>query len=889
MNASRGWRRFFRLGHSRRRVEEEVEDELRFHLGELVDRYVEGGMPEDEAWKRVREESGTLESAAPELAGAAWRARRRSMRREWVDNLFQDSRMSLRQIRNRPGFATVVVLTLGLGIGANSSIFSVLRSVVLAPLPYPQPEQLMTVWMPWEGYRFNPLSVPDWADLQEGSTSFQAWGAFEWHSLNLSGDGEPEQVRGIWASAGVLQALRAEAARGRLFLPEETETTSPRTTVISHGLWQRRFGSDPDLLGRRILINQEPWTVIGILPREFRFPDGGGLADPDLFLPLTLDPATADRGTYYLRVLGRLQDGRSVEQAREELSGIAARLAEAYPETNGHRRVQIVPLRDVVLGDSPGRLWMLLGVTGLVLLLACANVGGLLVARNLGRRGEMAIRASLGAERGRLTRQLLTETLTLAFLAGAIGLLLAWLGTDLLVRVLPAGLVGGNEIRVDGLVVSVTLGATLLTSVLTGVIPALVSSASAAVGALREGSWTLTPGRGQGRLLGSLVVVQFALAFILVDVAALMLQSLREATAYQELTNPEQVLVAGYLHPQERGEEIMLQDPFLEEFLRRIRGLPGVLEAGATTTLPLEGLWTSDILGEGQVYDPDADIPSTHMVPVSPGYLDAMGIGLVRGRDLAPEDRTEGALGVVVNEAFAALRWPGESALGKRIRANAPTDPWLEARVVGVVENVRQYGLETAAEGGMYLPFFPPFQPSRWVAIRTAGEPLSLVPAVRQTFSELAPHRPITRVFTGQDLYESQSRGRSASTRIFGIFALVALSLAAAGTFGVMSFFVGQKLREMGIRVALGARRGKVVWLVLRVAINLSAAGTLLGLLGVLGASSLLQSLLYGVGALDPLVMVAAGLSLALVAVIAGGLPAMRASRADPVRVMKAG
>jgi putative ABC transport system permease protein len=888
MTSDPSWKRHFRLGHSRRRVEEEVKDELRFHMEGLVDRHMAGGMSEDEAWKKVREAFGDPDSAQTELTATAWKTRRRILRREWVDNFFQDLRMSIRQIRQRPGFAAVVILTLGLGIGANSAIFSVLRSVVLSPLPYPEPDRLMTVWTPWEGSRFNPVSALDWADLREGSSSFQAWGIYERHSLNLSGDGEPEQVRGIRSSAGVLQALGAEAARGRLFLPEETEPPHAPVAVISHGLWQRRFGSDPDLLGRGILINQEQWTVIGILPEEFRFPEWGTLNNPDVFLPVSLDPATADRGSYYLGVLGRLRDDRSMEQAREELNGIAARLASEYPETNGHRIVQIVPLREVVLGNSPDRLWILLGVTGLVLLLACANVGGLLVARNLGRRVEMAVRASLGAGRGRLTRQLLTEALTLALVAGGIGLLLAWLGTDLLIRLLPASLVGGTEIRVDGLVVSATFGTTLLSCLLAGIFPALVSSAMASAGTLREGSRGLTPGRAQGKLLGVMVVVQFALAFILVDGAVLMVQSLREATAYQELAEPERVLVAGYLQPQERGEEIFLSDPFLEELLQRVRGLPGVREVGAATTLPFENLWTSDLLAEGQEYDPDTDVRSTHMIPVSPGYFDAMGIGLLRGRDLAPEDMSEGTLGVVVNETFASQRWPGENALGKRIQANAPADPWFEAVVVGVVEDVRQYGLEAPPEGGLYLPFFPPFQPNRWMAIRTAGDPLALVPALRRTFSELDPNRPITQVFTGQDLYESESRGRSATTRIFGIFALVALSLAAAGTFGVMSFFVGQKIREMGIRVALGAKRSEVVWLVLRVSLALAAVGTGIGLLGVWGVSGVLQSLLYGVGALNPVVMVCAGFSLALVAVTASGLPALRASRADPVEVMKA-
>jgi predicted permease len=882
------WKRSFRVGHSRRRVEQEVDDELQAHLEGLVDRYVAGGMGEDEAWARARSECTGLEAARVELVASARKTQRRNLRREWMDGFIQDLRLSVRQMRKRPGFTALVVLILGLGIGASSAIFSVLRSVVLAPLPYPAPDRLMTVWMPWEGYNFNPLSAPDWADLRENSSSFEAWGAFALYSLNLSGDGDPEQVQGIRMSAGVFQALRVRAARGRLFAAEEGGTSVARVAVISHSLWQRRFGSDPGLLGRGILINQESWTVIGVLPRGFQFPGWGGLTEPDIFLPVFLDPATQDRGSYYLSVVGRLREGWSAQQARAELNGIAARLASEYPETNGHRVVQVIPLRNVVLGSSPRRLWILLGITGLVLLLACANVAGLLVARNLGRRFEMAIRASLGAGRGRLTRQLLTEALALALVGGGIGLFLTWLGSDLLVRFLPASLVRGATIRVDGMVVYATCGATLLTTVLTGLIPALVSSGVAVASALRRGSRDHTPDRARGRLLGSMVVVQFALAFILVDSAGLMLQSLREATQYRELAEPERVLVAGYVQTSGPNENIIQRDPFLEELLVRVRALPGVTEAGGTTTLPLQGSWTSDLLADGQEYDPDAVVPSTHMNPVSPGFFDAMGIRLLRGRDLTPEDMTEGTLGVVVNETFAAQRWPGESALGKRIWANAPADPWIEAVVVGVVEDVRQRGLEAAAEPGMYLPFIPPFQPNRWLAIRTTGDPLALVPTLRAAFSGLDPNRPLTRIFTGKDLYEFAAQSRAATTRVFGIFALAALSLAAAGTFGIMSFFVGQRLREMGIRMALGARPGDVVWLVLRVGLFLSIVGAGIGIVGFWGVSGVLQSLLYRVGAMNPMLMAGSCLCLGFAALAAAGFPALRASRTHPVDVMKA-
>jgi putative ABC transport system permease protein len=480
-----------------------------------------------------------------------------------------------------------VVVSLALGIGANSAIFSVLRAVVLEPMPYPEPDRLMTVWMPQIGSSYNPLSAPDWVDLRDGSGSFETWGVYQPESLNLSGDGEPERVTGVRTTAGLLKALGASAARGRLFTAGETEDPIARVAAISHGLWQRRFGSDPDMLGREILINQERWTVIGILPEGFRFPDRRTLGKPDVLIPISLGVTATDRGSYYLRVIGRLREGLSMERADEELKAIAARLAETHPETNGRRTAQIIPLRNIVLGDSAGGLWILLGATGFVLLLACANVGGLLLSRNAGRNTEMAVRASMGAGRGRLVRLMMTESLFLALMGGGAGLLLAFWGTGVLARAIPGSLPRADGIRMDGLVVLVTLGLTVVTSVLAGVIPALAASATRLADAFREGSRSLTPGKARGRLLGTMIVVQFALAFVLADGAALMLRSLWEATGNRELTEPERVLVAGYLQPQERGEEIILTDPFLERLLERVRGLPGVDKAGASAALPL--------------------------------------------------------------------------------------------------------------------------------------------------------------------------------------------------------------------------------------------------------------------------------------------------------------
>ena len=887
MSGSGDWKRLFRVGESREDLEGEVEEELRFHMEGMAERFRDQGMAEEKVQDAVKARFGDLASVRKDLIKTSRMTRRKLRQRRFVHGLGQDLRLSLRTIRKRPTFALIVILTLALGIGANSAIFSVLRVVVLRPLPYPKPDRLVTVWTPQVGYDFVPLSAPDWEDYKKRSRSFEAWGVYQPASLNLSGEGEPDQVNGISLSAGLLQALGATAASGRLFTTEETEDPSASVAVVSHGLWRRRFGSDPNLLGGEILINREPRTVVGILPEGFQFPDWQNFSEPDVLIPISLRPETADRGGYYLRVIGRLREGRSVKGAQEELQGIAARLEEVYPETNLRRTAQVVPLRNIALGDSPRRLWILLGATGFVLLLACANVGGLLLSRNAGRSVEMAVRASMGAARSRLVRQMLTESLTLALLGGAAGLLVAWWGSGMLARFIPGSLPRGSEAGIDGLVVLVTLGVTLLTSVLAGVVPALATSVTRLRDTLQEGSRTMTLGRPRGRLLGAMIVLQVALTFVLADGATLMLQSLRQATGTQELNQPGQVLVARYTQPPAETEEIILPDPFLDRFLERVRALPGVKGAGASTQLPLQGGWTAGVLPEGTDYDPDVDQGFTHMAPTSAGYFQAVGIDILRGRDFQPGDLAEGTLGIVVNQAFAEKSWPGENPLGKRVRSNTAGDPWFDAVVVGVVENVRQYGLESRAEPEIFLPFFPYFQPDRWLAVRTEGNPRALVPALRQVLAELDPHRPLTQVFTGTDLYDSLARGRRVTTRLIGIFAVVALSLVAAGTYGVMSFLVEQRTQEMGIRVALGAQRRDVAWQVLRTSLTLVSVGIVLGLMGLVGVSSVVQSLLFEAEALSPRAMVATALGLAAIATAATSIPALRAIQANPVEAMR--
>jgi putative ABC transport system permease protein len=641
------------------------------------------------------------------------------------------------------------------------------------------------------------------------------------------------------------------------------------------------------LIGCEILVNRERWTVIGILPSDFRFPGWESLAEPGLLVPLSLGVTATDRGSYYLRAIGRLRDGVSITRAAEELNAIAAGLAEEYPETNRGRIARVIPLREIVLGDSAGLLWILLGATGVVLLIACTNVAGLLMSRNAGRNVEMAVRASMGAGRRRLLRQMLTESLVVALIGGAAGLTLAWWGIGMLSGVVQDTLPRVDQLRLDTFAILFTFGLIVVTSVLFGIVPALTTSGIDLSGTFREGARTATASKSRTHFLGAMIIVQFALTFVLADAAALMLRSLWQATGSRELRDPEQVLVAGYVTARERGAETVIPDPFLEPLRERLQSLPGVQSVGVSTRLPLVGGWTAGVLAEGQDYDPEVDRGYVHMVCASPGYLEAIGIGLLQGRDLRPEDSEKGHLGVIVNRRFAEQSWPGESPLGKRVRANSAA-PWFEAVVVGVAEDVRQWGLESRPEPGLYLPFFPAFTPNRWIALRSEGDPMALLPALREQLAELDPHLPLTRVFTAADLYGLMATERQLTTRLIALFALVALSLVAAGTYGVMSFLVRQRTHEMGVRVALGAKRGGLVGSVLGRSLRLALIGIGLGLVAAVVASDIVGSLLYGVGPLDPAYLMGAVLFLLLVAVTASALPALRAVRIDPVEVMRA-
>jgi len=632
--------------------EEKIFEEL---AGQLEDLYRDArrrGLDDAEATRHALEHIGDWERFASDITGAESRNRRSRgaelieetetsiRRRQGLGTLgadvMQDVRYAARTLRRRPGFLVIVTLTLALGIGANTAIYSVLNTVLLRPFPFPEPDRLMTFWTPQVGYYANPLSAPDYLDYRESANTFSEWGAYTTGVANLSGGDNPERIGSILCTAGLLRALGVQPVAGRLFGDEEAEDPASRVVILSNRLWESRFGADPGLVGSEIVVNRQSRTVIGIMPGSFRFPTWGSLNEPGLLLPLSIAGTASDRGSYYLNVIGRLRPQMSREAAVADLQSIAARLEELYPDSNHQRIARLIPLRQIVLGDTGSDLWILMGAVGLVLLIACSNVAGLLMARGAGRKSEIAIRASLGANRRRLLRQMLTESSVIALLGGTVGIGLAWLGIPVFRSSLPGSLPRLGELHLDTSVLLFSLVLALLTGLLFGLLPALSNSAVDLGRTLREGGRSAGGGRRRFRLLAGLVTIQFALALVLTNGAALMFQSLWIVTGEEEIQNPDQVLIAGYAPDSTGKYEIIRRDLFAEELLEHLRALPDVQYAGVSTQLPLYGGWTAGVLMEGESYDPEIDLydlclPRVHR---GGGYPRAAGpLAAVRGHD----------------------------------------------------------------------------------------------------------------------------------------------------------------------------------------------------------------------------------------------------------------
>ncbi len=806
-----------------------------------------------------------------------------------MKTIWQDLHFALRMLRKRPGFTAAAVIALALGIGANTAIFSVVNSVLLRPLGYKEPERLVTI-----GHSYPKLdliasvSAPGYIDYRDQTSAFEEIAASSNANYNLTDGGEPERVQGRRVTANFFPLLGVAPALGRPFLAEEDKPEASRVAILSHGLWQRRFGGDPQIVNRTITLNNESYTVVGLMPMEFRF------GRDELWTPIAFTPeqlANDRRGNEYLGVIARLKQGVTIEKAQAELDFIARRIMEANPEAypaDSGWGVKLKSLNEEIVGNVRPALLVLLGAVGFLLLIACSNVANLMLARAAARGREIAIRTALGASRLRIVRQLLTESLLLALVGGTAGLLLAVWGIDLLVALEPVDVPRAREIGIDARVLLFTIGLSLLTGVLFGLLPALQASKPELIGKLKEGGRGSAIGGGLRNARSLLVVTEIAVALVLLIGAGLMVRSFSRLLNVNPGFQTENVLTMQVALPATKYREPQQRRAFFQELMERLKTLPGVESVGAISNLPLGGGVTSFTFAiEGRPAPPGVMNPHTDGRVATPDYLQTMKIPLLRGRHFTERDNADARLVAIIDETLARQFFPGEDPVGKRITIEGPDENPIWREIVGVVGAIRHKGLDAELKAQLYYPHAQSTAGFMSVVVRTANEPASLTSAVRGAVRAVDKEQPVYNVRTmGEVLNNSVSQKRF-SMFLLTIFAAVALVLAAVGIYGVMAYTVTARTNEMGIRIALGARSIDILRLVVGQGMILALAGVALGLIIAFGVTRVMSSLLYGVSATDPVTFAAIALLLTGVALLACYIPARRATKVDPMIALR--
>jgi putative ABC transport system permease protein len=887
-----GLRRVFELSGARR-VDADVDEELRFHLDMRAADLMRHGMSPAEAREQALREFGDVREARGELAAIDRRRTARRDRAEWWADLWNDLRFAVRVLRRQPGFTLVVLLTLMLGIGANTAIFTVVDAALLRPLPYREPERLVHLWETHRGdvSDRSEASYPDFLDWRSQSRAFAGIEGYDPTNLTVTADGtEPLMLRGARVTPGFFPMLGVTPALGRAFLPEESVAGGAPVVLLTHGFWQRRLGGDPRVLGRSLTLDRRRFTVVGVLPRDFHF---APVEDAELWLPI--DPAVrraSERFNHWLNVVARLKPGVTFAGARSDLSAVMRRLGAQYPETNAGRDVALVELREEIVGAVRPTLLVLFGAVGCVLLVACVNVAGLMLARSAARGREIAVRSALGADRSRIVRQLLVESALLAVAGGALGALTAQLGVRMIVGALPAELTSGmpylQYLRVDGAVLAYAAGLAVAAGLLSGLAPALYVSKPSASELLRRGRGS--GGGAKPRLRGALVAAEVALTMVLLVAAGLMTRSLEQLLRVDAGFDAEHVLTARVALSGAAYDSSQRQQQFFESLVGRVRALPGVRSAGAVLNLPLAGGGTNTFRVEGRPAPDAANRPEATMRAVAGDYFRAMAIRLVAGRAFTNRDRAH-APPVLVVSAGLARRLFGDAsdAIGQRLRFYAfPESAWT---IVGVVGDVKTGRLDADAPPTIYYTHLQAAENRMSIVARTRGDPATMVDAVRREVRALDPTVPIYQVRTmEQQVARSPAVfARRLPLRLIGAFAAAALALAVVGIYGLVAYTVAQRTQELGIRIALGAQQRNILALVVLEGALLAAVGVGIGLVVTLWATRMLGSLLYGVGAADPPTYIAVAALLGGVAIAASYVPARRAARVDPMIALRAG
>ncbi|HEX8144774.1 MAG TPA: ABC transporter permease [Pyrinomonadaceae bacterium] len=807
-----------------------------------------------------------------------------------MGTLLQDLRYGVRMLMKNPGFSAVVVLALALGIGANSAIFSVVNALLLRPLPFDEPQQLMMVW----GVSKNSgegrlvLSVPDLSDLRAQSQTIEYLAPYNGSGTTLANGDETERIFGAVVPADLFPLLRVEPVLGRTFTREEDVPGGPPLVVISQNLWQRSFGSDPKIVGKEIKMGGLGLTVIGVMPASFRFPIQG--EKPDYWQPIASSPsytAAKDiRGSRSLRVLARLKRGVTQAQAQSELASIARRLEEQYPDTNTGLTFNLTPLHEDIVGSVRPALLIILGAVAFVLLIACANVANLLLARSAARHKEIAIRTALGAGRLRIIRQLLTESLLLSVMGGGLGMLIAMWGIDLLVAASPANLPRIREIGLDAYVLGFTAAVSILTGILFGLVPALQSSRLDLTESLKEGGRGSTDGLRRNRVRSLLVISEVALSLVLLVGAGLLIRSFVSLLNTSPGFDADSILTVDIPLSRSKFPGGEQQSLYVQQLIERTREVPGVEAVAAVNILPLSGnARESSFTVEGRPVPPGQE-PEAQVSAVSPDYFRAMSIPLQRGRVFTERDRKDAPPVLIISESLARRNFPGEDPLGKRLLIDDAKPPH---EIIGIVGDVHHEGLETEAGPEYYLSYFQ--APERLVnlVVRAAPptDPASLQSAVRNAIKGVNSDQLIWQTKTMQQMLSESVARQRFNMMLLALFAALALFLATIGIYGVMSYSVTQRTHEIGIRIALGAQARDVLRMVVRQGMTLTLVGVCLGLLAAFAVTRVMTSLLYGVTATDALTFAAVSVLLAGIALLACLIPARRATRVDPMVALR--
>ena len=886
----RGIRRAFRLAIRHPRIEADVDDEVAFHLEMRAAELVARGWAPEAARAEALRRFGNRQQWSMAMTAVDRERSAHEQRVEWLDDLRHDLKYGVRSLLRAPVFTLLAVITLALGIGANAAVFGVVKSVLLDALPYADADRLMRVYGRWiDGSNDRgPISVGTAMDVAERQRSFSQMAAFEGQAREAvySGDGSPVVTNVLWVQPAFFATLGVPAARGRVFRDEDASADTAFSIIVSHGTWQRLFGGDPDIVGRGVRVHGITRTIVGVLPRDFV----GPVPDVDFYTALSFRQHMRDpvglRRRQFLGMVGRLEPGVTVDAARRELAAIAADLAREHPQDNGSVTVEAVPVRDAFVGDTRTPLLVLMGSAGLVLLITCSNLAGALLSRTLMRRREFAVRVALGAGRGRLVRQLLTESTVLALAGGAAGILLAALGLEVLRGLALRALPSYAELSLDGTALAVTALVALGTGLAFGVAPALAVGRADPQDTLRDESRGASESARSRRLRGMLVAGQIALCLSLLTGAGLLARSLWAMTAAPFGFNPDGVLTVAVQLPPGAYGTLATRNQFVSQFEERLRALPGVVAVASSGEVPTRVVNHNPFFVEGRPLPPGDAVPLMRYTTVSDDYFRTLGIAVRAGRVFGPQDQPDGVPTLIIGETTARRYWPNGDAVGARVRLDMrPTTPLFT--IIGVVADERNDPAKPDPELTIYMsnrvnPWNGPI-----FLIRAQGDPMALVKPVHQTLTALDPRLPLHNPATLNELISEGLAGRRLPVVLMTSFGALALLLASVGVYAMFAAMATARQREFGVRMALGSSRAAIARLVLRQGGVWMLAGLVIGAGGVVVVSRLVRGLLYGVAPFDPIALGLAVLLLLASAAVALLVPVRRATRVDPITALR--